>query len=266
MDNKKDIEYKTDGQGVMNETDYFSFLLGRAEKLSSAVYLVTNLVSDMEPIKWVMREKSLLLLSDMSAAEHAPLSDRMELLEIAEEAARELSSLIAIARAGQIISPMNADMLIASFLSLRDAIRRGTGISTSAETIVSELLKGDEGPLLEKGNIYKGQKDNGNVFYNRTQRQESESDKVKYPNQGQRHFSANISKKETADNRENTKVDRRKTIVDFVRKMREVTIKDVLQVVSGCSEKTIQRELVALVKDNVLKKEGERRWSRYSLK
>ena len=127
------------------------FCLERAEKLSSAVYLVTNLVSDMEPIKWVMREKSLLLLSDMSAAEHAPLSDGMELLEIAEEAARELSSLIAIARAGQIISPMNADMLIASFLSLRDAIRRGTGISTSAETIVSELLKGRRGPLLGEG-------------------------------------------------------------------------------------------------------------------
>ena len=108
---------------------------------------------------------------------------------------------------------MNADMLIASFL-LCDAIRRGTGISTSAETIVSELLKGDEGPLLEKGNIYKGQKDNGMSFINRTQRQESESDKVKYLIRTKTLF-CQYFKKETADNRENTKVDRRKTIVDL---------------------------------------------------
>ncbi len=42
--------------------------------------------------------------------------------------------------------------------------------------------------------------------------------------------------------------------------------KDVLSALASCGEKTLQRELVAMVRDGVLKKEGEKRWSRYSIK
>ena len=45
-----------------------------------------------------------------------------------------------------------------------------------------------------------------------------------------------------------------------------MNVKDVLGVVAGVSEKTIQRELLALVDEGILKKEGERRWTLYSLK
>jgi hypothetical protein len=34
----------------------------------------------------------------------------------------------------------------------------------------------------------------------------------------------------------------------------------------SCSEKTLQRELVSMVKNGVLDKMGEKRWSRYFLK
>jgi len=45
----------------------------------------------------------------------------------------------------------------------------------------------------------------------------------------------------------------------------EASIKDIAEVVTDCSEKTIQRELNTLIEDNVVKRQGERRWSRYSL-
>ena len=260
MDNKKDTEYKTDEPISLNREDYFPFLLGKSEKLSSAVYLVTSLVSDMEPMKWVARERALSLLSDISAAEHAPLSDRMMLFETAEETAKEISSLIAIARAGGIISPMNADILVAAFNSLREAIGRGIGVPTSAESIVFELLKGEEKSLLEQANTYKGQKDTMNVSDSLRKGQPLDIYKTGGDTKG--HVGTNGQAIPT----EKIKADRRENIVDFVRRRKEVTIKDVLQVVLGCSEKTVQREITALVKDNVLKKEGERRWSKYSLK
>ena len=216
----------------------------------------------MEPIKWVMRERCLALLSDISVAEHAPLSDRMELFEAAEEGVREMSSLLLVARAGRIVSSMNADILIAGFASLRTAIGQGTTMPTSAETIVSELLKGDEQSLLGQQDVYKGQKEHKNVLYNHAKGHSALANKTERPFQG--HSSGNTPFSNRSS--EQTKKDRKKIIVDFVRKRKEVTIRDVLQVVSGCSEKTIQRELITLVKDNVLKKEGERRWSRYSLK
>lgn len=59
--------------------------------------------------------------------------------------------------------------------------------------------------------------------------------------------------------------DRRATILGLVQKKDRITVKDVANVIKDCSEKTIQRELLALVRQGVLKKEGERRWSTYSM-
>jgi hypothetical protein len=42
-----------------------------------------------------------------------------------------------------------------------------------------------------------------------------------------------------------------------------ISIKDATSAVSGVSEKTLQRELLAMVADGTLIKEGERRWSTY---
>lgn len=58
---------------------------------------------------------------------------------------------------------------------------------------------------------------------------------------------------------------RTQLILGTLKKGQELTIKDIAVSVTGCSEKTIQRELLALVAKGVLKKKGERRWSRYSL-
>lgn len=59
--------------------------------------------------------------------------------------------------------------------------------------------------------------------------------------------------------------DRRATILGLVQKKDRITVKDAANLIKDCSEKTIQRELLALVKQGVLKKEGERRWSTYSM-
>jgi DNA-binding transcriptional ArsR family regulator len=58
---------------------------------------------------------------------------------------------------------------------------------------------------------------------------------------------------------------RKEAIVSLIRKEGDVAVKDVSKVIQGLSEKTLQRELTSLVDEGVLKKEGERRWSRYSI-
>ena len=45
----------------------------------------------------------------------------------------------------------------------------------------------------------------------------------------------------------------------------KLTIKDFAKNIKDCSDKTIQRELISMVTSGVLKKEGERRWSKYFL-
>lgn len=58
---------------------------------------------------------------------------------------------------------------------------------------------------------------------------------------------------------------RQNTIVTILKRKREIMIKDISPLIPSCSEKTIQRELLAMVRTGILKKIGEKRWSRYSL-
>jgi predicted HTH transcriptional regulator len=60
-----------------------------------------------------------------------------------------------------------------------------------------------------------------------------------------------------------SKNDRRENILKLIKEKKEVTIKDISGSISDCSEKTIQRELISLLKDKVIQKTGEKRWSRY---
>lgn len=58
---------------------------------------------------------------------------------------------------------------------------------------------------------------------------------------------------------------RRQQILGIIRTKGVVSIKDISDSVTDCSEKTIQRELIDMIKDNLITKVGERRWSKYSL-
>lgn len=58
---------------------------------------------------------------------------------------------------------------------------------------------------------------------------------------------------------------RRDRILNVLRDKGEATIKDIGMAVTDCSEKTIQRELISLIKDNIVLRTGERRWSKYSI-
>lgn len=58
---------------------------------------------------------------------------------------------------------------------------------------------------------------------------------------------------------------RQSIIINVLKRKKEIMIKDVVPLINGCSEKTIQRELLNMVHSGILRKIGEKRWSRYSL-
>ncbi|MCA9366403.1 hypothetical protein KC722_02375, partial [Candidatus Kaiserbacteria bacterium] len=60
-------------------------------------------------------------------------------------------------------------------------------------------------------------------------------------------------------------LDRRERINTVLEAKGQANIKDIAAIITDCSEKTIQRELNAMIEDNVVKRHGERRWSTYSL-
>ncbi len=54
--------------------------------------------------------------------------------------------------------------------------------------------------------------------------------------------------------------------MSIVKEKGNISVKDISDRIKDFSEKTLQRELLKMVAKGVLNKEGERRWSRYSLK
>jgi hypothetical protein len=60
--------------------------------------------------------------------------------------------------------------------------------------------------------------------------------------------------------------DRRTIILALLKQKPSVNVGDIAKSIPNVSEKTIQRELIAMVGEGVLLKKGERRWSTYSIR
>ena len=60
-------------------------------------------------------------------------------------------------------------------------------------------------------------------------------------------------------------VDRASRIKTVLEAKPAATIKDISEVITDVSEKTIQRELNSLIEKGQVIREGERRWSKYSV-
>lgn len=275
MDNKKDTiggisrDDNNTGKSVANQ-DYFLTVSKRTEKLSSALYLVTNLISDTEPLKWELRSRGIDIMSDICASKVHSLSERSMLLSGAQNTVYEVLSLLEIGRVGALISEMNCAVLKREYAVLLNLLEAAEQMKSPAEEFVSELFKEDEKALPEGGKENAGgYKGHVNVLYN-----ERKYD-VLYKKQAVSFLNkktGNMSDKSVKDIQRGREAiveerqGRRKLIIELIKKEKEITIKDAMSVIKGCSEKTIQRELGVLVLDNVLKKEGKKRWSRYSLK
>jgi hypothetical protein len=59
--------------------------------------------------------------------------------------------------------------------------------------------------------------------------------------------------------------DRAERIKTVLEAKPQATIRDIAEIITDVSEKTIQRELNSLIEKRQVKREGERRWSRYSV-
>ena len=59
--------------------------------------------------------------------------------------------------------------------------------------------------------------------------------------------------------------DRAERIKTVLEAKPQATVKDIAEVITDVSEKTIQRELNSLIEKGQVVREGERRWSKYSV-
>jgi hypothetical protein len=226
--------------GFFSAEDYLIYVFKKTEKITSALYLVSSLLKDEEPIKWELRDKGMDLLSSSFTASSAVPGDKNAVIQSIFTAALETLSLLNVAQISHLISEMNHRILVREIDGVISLLKdRLTANAESAGYVLSEqFFKTPD--LFSSG--FKGQ----------SQEQSKIAPRKENP-QGQKDNSLK-------------KTSRQDAIVTILKGQSNLTIKDFSKVIKDCSEKTIQRELLELVDKGVVKKEGERRWSRYSLK
>lgn len=252
------------GVSVFGQSSHFAFLYKKTEKLIAAIYMITDFVKDNEPLKWRIRENALKLLSLNISFTTVSLSERRELLKEYQALSLEIVSLSGIAHIGGLISEMNYGVLKREFEKLAYIIEKDENKKANEETVIlnsSFFDKTGEGTIETKNH------NENDVLY--TQRPTiSKGHTQKIPSVPAIDIPQTPRKMEYLPKITkpiDTKNDRKTVITKLLSKKSGLNIKDFSQVIKDCSEKTIQRELLAMVASGVLKKDGERRWSTYSL-
>ncbi len=263
MENEKDKTIRTlenlIQQGFLGVKGHYAFIYIKVQKLVAACYLITDLMKDGEPLKWQIRDTGLSLLSDNLSLIRASSADRKVIFSVVSGLSVELISFIEIAYIAGLVSPMNFSLLQKEFGDLIGLIqeRENPKALESSFVLSKQFLDVDES--LYKESPDKGQ--HNNVLNNMSFRKES-------PIESQSHQKAplqrNIQKDTTSTSKKNSRQD---LIIAHLKKIGgEISVKEFVGIIPGCGEKTIQRELLSLVAKGVLKKVGERRWSKYSLR
>lgn len=265
--NKNNNVTSADISVLFTGDSYGLFVFQKTDKLVKAIYLLTGLMSDKEP----MRERTRTLANKM--LENAlGMSDRIWGEEIYQKnllsAISEIAVLFDIAENTKMMSKMNHQIINSELKKLADfLVTSSTNYSSAKIAFEPNLFDGNYNyvpdqtfqvaPLVQSSNIIKNNSikdiDHSNKGHNEV------SDDTKNNQNEKMSFKKAAAPEKIVKDKNN----RQNIILSMLKSGVKLTIKDFAKNIKDCSEKTIQRELLNLVSKGVLKKEGERRWSKY---
>lgn len=254
----------------------------RVNKLIKALYIVTDIIEKDEPVRYKLRALGTQTLSDILAIRHGLVSDRLKMLTVAIE---EIISLIDVASTVGLISEMNASVLKKEFGLLGSAITEvnqkytpfglGVNIDNFFTSTPDDRTPQPEEPQIEERFKYFTKYTNPTVPKGHSIGQ---SYRTKLGLQSGKTLlgalqEIKVSKpkiiKDTKPEKHN-KLERFNKIKNILKDNKSgLTISDIKMKlgdsIKDISEKTLQRELLSLTAQGILKRAGEKRWSRYFL-
>ena len=254
---KSHIKDTTSLPMTFNQGSFYSKFSNKINKLITALYMVTDIIDKEEPLRNKLRTLGTDIISDMHSAPHNIGSKITQVM-----------SFLDIARAMNIISEMNCGILRKEFLHLDQSIKESIATTEPPNQPIdlsefftsppAHLLNNERGDINSKGHTRIGVQKGSTLMKALSNKTGKLSNRL-----------SNITKVDF----DLLKKERRFNIVTTLKNLGgSANIKDILSRigkgvgVTPTSEKTLQRELMSMTKDSVLKKTGKKRWSRYSLK
>jgi hypothetical protein len=139
MDSKKDTNIAFNSGEIRNNAvfklfekdNHFLFIYKKLERVVSALYLVTNFLSDNEPMKWEFRTVGTRMLSKILSSTLSPLSKAESAHKLSTDMV-SLLSLLDVSCVANLISEMNSALLKKELQHLLEILDVG-GISQSGQ-------------------------------------------------------------------------------------------------------------------------------------
>ena len=217
----------------------------KVQKIVTAIYMVTEYMDKNEPLRTEVRKLAVDLMLDGQKSKSLGDKNNRDFSK-----AKQVISLLEIASSIGLVSSMNHSILKKELSSLDEFVPK--------EDVLVENILTTESPkplkplkTIKPFDVYKGQKGiNDDVLYSDLSFKAMMEPEPKII-------------KRTKNITLGSKSDRREEIYNFIKDKNGVTIKDIFELMGEYGEKTIQREILALVKEGLVIKIGEKRWSRY---
>lgn len=230
------------------------FHFRKTERIVAALYLITSILSDSEPIKYEIRGLGTELIREVLSF-RILVQDEKKTREISTRVAR-LLSLLDLAHISDLLPLAHLTSLKRELVVFIEAIekRGSSGLVALQSSVIPESFF--DSPL--PANAHKGQSMSFKDVLN--DRKEIQKKSVFYDDLNTTSHKGHFSRSRAIQD------GRKVRITALLREKGNVSIRDISEVIRDCSTKSIQRLLSELVKGGVLKTEGEKRWTRYILK
>jgi hypothetical protein len=245
---------------TQKDIEIMSYVSQKTERIAGTSMRIAALIGHNSVVSKDIEQTALLLVRD-AARMARDARARSRLLD----SMLELTSVLAVAATCGSVAQSNVAILLDEVRALANVVQQyelGSvrTLSTMTGTVLaSPTVRADQRTSVIATQSKSHAIDTGDTPVQNAERASQETRPIEEGQQvrnGMQHYRERVQ--------ENQK-DRRATILGLLQKKDRVTVRDVAAVIKDCSEKTIQRELLALVAQGVLKKEGERRWSSYVL-
>jgi len=244
----------------------------KAERLTTAIYMITDFYDNRESLKWGLREKCLAVMTlILKELKDINTSSAETILHRTKNSIVEILSLIDIAEKINLISEMNASIIRGEYISLHKMAKESvdSGGLVGSITFPDNFFTFTKDSGIKDTNViqkdiltdaYKGHNQLNKLGY------KGHEVKTLYTGKNIDDIKDKISvNTSNYRNKNKSGYKRREIILQILKTKEEVSIKDITAAISGCSEKTIQRDLMTLIKMGNVKRKGERRWSTYVL-
>jgi len=267
------------GQNSLINNDFIKdrslfYIIKKTEKIATAIYLITNFFVTEEPIKWDLRKSATKLLKDTMSLNNTSFSHKEGTILKVQNNIIEIGALFSLAYNSGFISQMNYEIIFTEINNLSENVNNYhkdqiTGNKTLFDDKYFNVGQKDKEVLNKKTDIW------DKVISDEYKRKQTESlkdikDTVKDIKDSKIMFNGkkkdldDFFKQKIVQNSQNIDNNERQIkIKNIVKEKGPVTIKDIHDIFKEVSEKTIQRELQKMVDLGQVRKEGERRWTKY---